>query len=473
MTSVLSQDLLPFEMPSADVFLTAARKVAAHYFPAFPLSINNQPAATDYYNSQYLTIAGEGGSHAAYGGYLRARPLPVPVTPNTMLVNMQREVAMALSRGITVFYFDITNLADAVSPTGHLQTLLAAAAEVDRRFVVMPMLDMNALTGITPAQIVALMVALKGKPCIGALLDGRVVLAAYDAPLQNAAWWQSVMTALNAANINVAFMPIILGAPTDAGALNSVSFAVGGWGTATPGPSAAMAANVASAVKAGLGYVMPIMTQQYRPKAGVYWEAQNSQTFRNSWMAAINSQPDMVQIITWSDFSESGQVQPYTDASLNPAIGTGFFDLNAYYAAWYVTGVQPPIDRDTLYFFQRKEVTASLHPKQPNGMTLVAGAGPVTDNLEVVALLSQPGNVKIAQYNAVASWPAPAGISVYSTPLEAGFATLSLQRNGSNVFSALGPIQVYDKTGLPSGVLDLTYWSGSISRDGVTNYEQD
>lgn len=475
MTSVLSQDLLPFQMPPADVFFTAQRKVWAHYFYPFPLMIGDPAPPNDYYNNGYLALNGESGVHAAYGGYLRARPLPVPIVADniTAITNMKREVAMALSRGITGFCFDILSLADALSPTGHLQTLMAAAAAVDPRFAVVPMLDMNALGAITPVQIVSLMAAIHNNPSIMAISDGRTSLAAYDAPLQNAAWWQSVIAALNAANINVAFVPIFLGAPGDAGTLNAISTMVGGWGTATPGPSASIQANVALAAKAGLLYALPIMTQQYRPKSNVYWEAQNSLAFRNSWMSAIEGGAEVVQIITWNDFSESGQLQPYTDATLNPSIGTGFFDLTAYYAAWFVTGVAPPILRDTLYFFQRKELTASAHPKQPNSMSLAAGAGPVSDYLEVVALLTASGTISLTQSSGVTARPVSVGLTAVKSPLAPGFATLALQRNGSNVFSSLLPVQGYDTAGLPSGVLDLTYWSGSITRKGVTAYEQD
>jgi hypothetical protein len=51
-------------------------------------------------------------------------------------------------------------------------------------------------------------------------------------------------------------------------------------------------------------------------------------------------------------------------------------------------------------------------------------------------------------------------------PLQPGVPTFSLMRNGSDVFSFQGGIQIYGTSGIPSGVLDLTYWSGSAAQSG-------
>jgi len=47
-----------------------------------------------------------------------------------------------------------------------------------------------------------------------------------------------------------------------------------------------------------------------------------------------------------------------------------------------------------------------------------------------------------------------------------GVPTFSLLRNGSAVFSFQGGVQIYGTGGLPSGVLDMTYWSGSAAQGG-------
>jgi hypothetical protein len=72
---------LPIAMPSPSTLRAAPRKVYAHYFPQFPNSFENNPVATDYYTLHYNSVYGEGGKHAAYGGYFRNRPVPVPLAP--------------------------------------------------------------------------------------------------------------------------------------------------------------------------------------------------------------------------------------------------------------------------------------------------------------------------------------------------------------------------------------------------------
>jgi hypothetical protein len=453
---------LPFEIPSADVLFASKRKVYAHYFYALPLSIGNQPAVSDYYNLQYLTPGGENGKWTKVGGYLRSRPLPVTPGPAATYaeLNMQAEVRMAIARGITGFTFDILSLADALLPAGHLQSMLAAATAVDSRFTIVPMLDMSSMTGLTVAQVVQLCQTIDANPAVAELSDGRLIIAAFNATLQPLAWWEQVITALNAANISVAFVPILLGGANDAGTLDPISFGVGAWGTAEPAPSAALQSCAAAAHKLGLSYMLPILPQQFRPKSSVFWEAGNSVTFRDSWMSAINGGTDFVQIVTWSDFSESGQIQPYTDATLALNIGTGFYDLNAYYATWFLTGVQPVITRDVLFWFYRRMQSTAAHANQ-NAFTVV---GPAEEsNIELLAFLTEPGTLLING----ASLAAPAGITSFKVPTTPGFPAFALQRNGSNVFHGAGPVQIYGPAGSPAGTLDMTYWSGGLTKAGL------
>src|SRR5262249_14152107 len=124
----------------------AKKKVFAHYFYPFPLSIDNKPASDDYYNKQYLDRNGEKGKSAALGGYLRQRPLPVNPSSNPHLNNMQTEGRMAIARGITGFTVDVMSGKEA-DENSHLKTLLAAADAVDKRFKIVVMPDISALKG--------------------------------------------------------------------------------------------------------------------------------------------------------------------------------------------------------------------------------------------------------------------------------------------------------------------------------------
>jgi hypothetical protein len=450
--------MLPFAMPSADVFFASPRRVFAHYFYPFPLQINDVPAATDYYNNDYLTIGGEGGEHAAYGGYLRARPLPVAVSgaANYLQVNMQTEVKMAMARGITGFTFDVLGLTDVAPTTGALIRLLAAALAVDPRFSIWPMLDMTSLSStVTPAQAAAVIQAVAASKNLYRLSNGKIVVSAFDATVQSLSWWQQFIALLTAAGINIAFWPNFLGAPSNAGTLAPVSYGIGGWGTATAPSAAALEATVKTAQAANLPYLMPVMTQQFRPYVQIFEECANSLAFRDAWMSAINSQAAAIQIVTWSDFSESGHIQPCTDATLALDIGTGFYDLNAYYAAWYATGVQPPITREVLYWFYRRMPTTAAHPNQKDAF--VNSGTPTTNNIELLAFLMKPGTLKING----ATLEAPAGITSFLVPTAPGNPVFALERNGLDVIVFNGPVTIYGPAGSPAGTLDFTYWSGS------------
>jgi hypothetical protein len=244
-----------------------------------------------------------------------------------------------------------------------------------------------------------------------------------------------------------------------------LSYGYADWGTATARAAEAMQGDPELAHKNGKIYMMPVDPQQYRPKGSIYWEAGNSAAFRNGWMSAINGNADWVQIVTWSDFSESSQIEPYTDASLRPDIGTGFYDLNAFYATWFLTGKQPTISHDVLYYFYRREATNATAAAQ-SAPNKIMNSSP-EDNIELLAFLTAPGELRITIAGHSFTQHAPAGITSFKVPSAPGVPAFSLSRSGAPVFSFQGPIQIFGTAGLPTGVIDMTYWSGSGSKSGV------
>ena len=79
-TRTVAASSLPNDLPPQSVLKASDKLVFAHYFSPYPISIDNADSAADYYTRNYLSPTGEGGKHAAYGGYLRDRPLPRAVT---------------------------------------------------------------------------------------------------------------------------------------------------------------------------------------------------------------------------------------------------------------------------------------------------------------------------------------------------------------------------------------------------------
>ncbi len=464
---------VPFAMPPTAALFGSTKRVFAHYFYPFPLSIDDKPAASDYYNLEYMTPDGESDKWLAHGGYLRQRPLPVPVgSAATYAVdNMETEVRLAIAGGITGFTVDIlgANQADAGS---QLQNLLQAAAAVDPRFKIVAMIDLSALSeadaGAEATVVESIIASVASSPASYTLADGRLVVSSFLAEDQPPSWWTSVFQSLDAKGIHVAFVPCFLNLGANEAAFSAMSYTYGLslWGTATPAAAAGMQTLPAAAHATGDIFMMPVLSQQYRPKDFLYWEAGNSEALRSAWTSAIAGGSDWIQVVTWSDFSESGEIEPYTDSTLSNGIGTGYYDLNAYYAAWFLTGQQPTITNDVLYYFYRREPTDAAAPAQTTP-TKEANGDPAEDDIELLAFLTAPGTLAITINGQTVMKDVPAGMTSMKTPLQPGTPLFTLTRGGSPVIALTGGIASYGPAGMPSGVLDLTYWSGSASKDGT------
>ncbi|HSZ08030.1 MAG TPA: endo-1,3-alpha-glucanase family glycosylhydrolase [Steroidobacteraceae bacterium] len=456
-------------MPSADAFFNASKKVFAHYFHPFPVSIDNALSANDYYNTQYLSKTGESNKWVKQGGYLRQRPLGVATSTdaNWQQLNMEGEVRAAIARGITGFTFDVLAASDATDSNGPLHLMLAAAHAVDSRFKIVVMPDLTEL-GSDSNAVVSVIASAASSPAAYRLSDGRLVVSAYDAGLNSAAWWQSVISRLNAQGIQIAFVPTFLSLPTGAAgqAFAALSYGFADWGTATV-PAAGEMQGDPKTIHTTYGkiFMMPVDPQQYRPKDFLFWEAGNSSTYRDAWTGSIQGDADWVQLVTWNDFSESSSISPSTDASLRRYIGTGYYNLTGYYASWFLTGQQPQITHDVLYYFYRREATSAAGPAQSQLDSIATGAA--QNDIELLAFLTSPGVLKITIGGKTYTQNAAAGVVSFSVPSQAGTPVFTLSRSGTDVFSFTGGITIYGAGGLPSGIQDLTYWNGSASKSGV------
>jgi hypothetical protein len=454
-------------MPSATTLFASSKKVFAHYLPTFPLSVDNRVSAQDYYNVQYLNPHGENNKFEAQGGYLRQRPLGVAqgTTAGYRLSNMEAEVRMAMARGITGFTFNVMSTNDIAEPSGLLTLMLQAAANVDSRFKIVAMPDMTVFKSNADA-VVEIVTAASRSPAAARLADGRLIVSPFDAGLESPTFWQGVLSRLNTAGIKTAFVPTFLGWNIYATSFEPFSYGYADWGTATvSGSSYFLGTPLAIQSNYGKIFMMPAGPQQYRPKDFIYWEAGNSGAFRAAWTSAIQGSAAWVQQVTWNDFSESSEVEPYTDTTLNRRIGTGFYDLAGYYASWFLTGKQPQITHDVLYYFYRREPTTASASAQAQIDT--ARSSTPADQIEVLSFLTTPGVVKIEINGQTYTQNAPAGLSSYKVASQPGTPIFTLARGGTDVFSFAGDVEIYGESGLPSGVMDLTYWSGSADATGI------
>jgi hypothetical protein len=343
--------------------------------------------------------------------------------------------------------------------------MLAAAHAVDSRFKIIVMPDISVLKSDINS-VVEIIASVAGSPAAYRLSDGRLVVSAFDAGLNTPGWWETAIGLLGAQGIKVAFVPTFLGWTQYADTFAAFSYGYGDWGTATAYSGSGMLGDP-DIVQDTYGkiFMMPVDPQQYRPKDFVYWEAGNSAAFRNAWMSSINGGADWVQLVTWNDFSESSEIAPYTDATLKRDIGTGYYDLTGFYAAWFLTGNQPTITHDVLYYFYRREPTTAAGPAQSQKDYIATGVA--EDDIELLAFLPAPGELKITIGGKTYTKSAAIGVTSFKIPSQPGSPVFTLSRNGADVFSFAGGVQIYGSSGIPSGVLDLTYWSGSAAKSGV------
>lgn len=453
-----AQDCLPFDMAPPAAYVSGAKRVLAHYFNRFPLSFDNRPGDRDYYATQYLQPTGEHSKWALQGGFLRSRPLPVQTvrSGNYRLENLRKEVAMALSRGIGGFTFDVLGIDDLRSG-GPLDTLLSAAASVDPDFAVVLMPDMAAL-GEDLSGFQAVVRRAATYPGLFRTADRRLLVAPFLAERFDSKAWSAALMELEHEGVPVALAPTFLAFdPSRAEALAPLSTAFGSFATPLSSEAAGIRAAVVASHAMGKHYMAGVPTQGYRPKDFVYWESHGSEAFRSSWAAAIDSGADWVQLTTWNDYSESTQVAPYGDSS--DGVGTGFFDLNAYFASWFISGHAPEIRKDAIYYFYRRQHIADTGPKDTRPVANAVPGIPGEDRIEVVSLLIAPATLQIRTDLGTTTLPAASGLSSHAVPLGHGNPEFVLTRPGWHA-GLSGITAAIRGDELPSGHTDLTYWSG-------------
>ncbi len=456
---------LAYDPINRNTLFSSSHRVYAHYFSRFPLSLDNQPTAQDYYAQQYLTASGEGGKWLTRGGFLRSRPLPVAPQPSNtyVLENMKHEVLLALSRGVNGFAFDILTLDDAGSG-GYLKNMEQAVQAVEPRFHLLLMPDMDALQGDTD-KVRQLVESVYADPSLDRAPNGSLMVAPFLAESVSPEAWQTLQKTLASEGKPITFLPTFLSlSSSSVAAYAPQSFGLGLFGTPDVNQDKTLTQDSAAVHRTGKLFMAGLAPQGYRPKETRYWESLGSLAYRNAWQGAIGGQAEWVQLTTWNDFSESTQIIPYMDG--NGALGSAFFDLTGYYATWFLTGHAPPITRDVLTFFYRKEPVAAAAPAEAYALTL-SGSSPGADAIELVGFLTAPGTLKITAGGQTYAFDVAAGLQSVHVPLVPGTPRFSLERNHKEIIGFVGSVRAMDIKGLPDGRRDLTYWSGRANVNGV------
>ncbi|MCE9672124.1 glycoside hydrolase family 71 protein [Myxococcus stipitatus] len=437
----------PLDLPALGTLRAAPRKVFAHYFSPYPLSLDNRDPSVDYYARNYLVPTGENSKFAYCGGFIKQRPLPQAPRASGVdyeLKNFEQEVRRAAALGLDGFTYDILNHTG--THWNRLLKLLQAASNADSGFRVVLMPDMSSTYTGTDADALTAFVGSIGSvashPAVYHLDDGRLLLAPYMADNRTPQWWASVLQALQARGISAALWPVYVKpwlAQTQTLAAQVPLYGTSTWGNRTLSGAAAQRTHPATAHGLGLQWMAPVALQDSRPKDLVYTEPNNSQTLRAMWDAAIQGGADWVQLITWNDYSEATE--------FSPSSGTQWaaFDLTAYYTAWFKLGAQPTITRDALYYFHRRHSTSAAPDltQQRAPYTVVNGAAPANE-IELLAFLTAPGTLEIEVAGTVQRKDVAAGIQSFRVPLQQGTPTFRLVRGGATVAAVTSAFPIND-----------------------------
>ena len=437
---------LPFVQRSTAMLRAVPRKVFAHWH-FFPISVDNDPPASDYYQDEWLTPSGEGGLHLLYGGFIRHRPLGrAPLPGDFEQTDCETDVRHAIAVGIDGFFYNIltTNPADATWT--RFISMLDAAEAVDPGFLLVPNIDASVTPQAGRAAMTALLATIIDRPAIYRI-DGEPVVAAYAAEFWDLASWQAAITDLGCKLVQIHLTYGV-------GSTPATTYGQGIWGNRSA-PTIASGASAATTHAAGRIWVEPVCPQDMRPADQAYWEANGSLLLRTMFAEAAATTAEWIQLVTWNDYRESSVWQPSTGGQ------NAYHDLLAYYIETFKIAA-PTIVRDVLYYFHRIEPTTVTYDTilQPEPF-LLFDATPASNTIECLAFLTAPGTLEIEVDGGTTQQAAAAGVTSFAVPLGTG---------GMPIFrlirSAVTVIEVTSAFTLRTSVTyqDFVYRAGGSSR---------
>ncbi len=448
----------PFDMGSVPALQASAKKVYAHYFTPFPISIDNREPSVDYWARNYLSMAGENGKWAANGGFVRDRPFPRSVNSSSdwFVEDMRTEVRNARSAGIDGFTVDMLGL------TGvhwdRLKSLLTAASQVDPNFDIVLMPDAMTSVVADPKVLADKIASIASHPSVARLADGRLVVAPFAPERVGVEFWKTFINRMRASwGIEVALVPTFVAYGNNVAAFAPISYMLSSWGSRNPESNRSVLLSGTDAQRRGLPWMQPVSLQDSRPKSGVFDEAHNSETLRTTWQAAIDLDAEWVQLVTWNDYGEHSQFAPSVNNGWSP------LDISSYYLTWFKTGTPPPIVRDAAYVSHRVQF-ASAKPSSGHKILMEPRAFSTTprDAVEVLTFLTAPAKLTATVGNQVTSWVAPAGINVRTMPLQTGAISVRINHANQTTTVLDAPQQVVNQP----YVQDLQYRFISSLRQG-------
>lgn len=408
---------------------SSTRPVIVHYFPPFPLTIGGYGLDKDYYARNYLRPEGENGKFLTRGGYLRQRPLQGPASANQLQSDIRVELARAARIGVDAFGVDLLALNGKVEMA--VPNLLDAARQTDPRFRIAIEPDMRGLKRVTLDELFNYLVGFAKHPAAFRLADGRVLVMPFSAEARTPEFWRELIDRMAAAGEPIAFVPDFVNS-SGAEDYSSLSAAAASWGSRDSKAGWAQRAfGLSMKLKGYPAWIATGAPQDFRPKNGMFSEAQGSYALTSAIKAGIDGGASAVHMVTWNDYSEATELQP------SSATRFAYYDIAAYYTAWFKTGAPPPIVRDGFVGLHRKQLFHAAD-KTRGHPWWVRGAA-VVDIVEMTAFLTAPADLTITSGGKTYSERGVAGLNRFEAPAATGAVSMAIRRNGRIVANCKSP----------------------------------
>ena len=423
----------PFRQAGSRWAGKVSRHVIAHYFPPFPLSIDNAPAARDAYESELRSPLGERGKHLLTDGYLRDRPLPVGPWPEKswQCINYAIEIMRARIAGLDGFGVDILTFNGPLWDRVEMLFSVTDAVGDGFRIVLEP--DLGAHTDTGPERWAEVIHHLSSHPSIYRLKDGSVLIAPFNADLHPPAFFASLRAALAQLGTQATIWPLFLNEPL--------------YVLRNPGFSGAYAIwdrpdlqhDSPRGELSGARGVDPMLVMQgfspqhSAPKIALFREARGTAHFRSGWLDAISNGPSTIQLVSWNDYTEGTQISPSLETQYI------FYDLTRYYSAYFKNGVAPSIVADCIYYSHRRQLLAGdSRPTSGHPGMRAAGTTRLTNQIEMLAFLTSYATMQIVLPSGTIEKEAGAGLAILTAPAEVCQPRFKVIREGRTVLDIQG-----------------------------------
>ena len=451
----------PFEQKPIRKLRKSPKKVIGYYYPIYTNAYNDQDPGLSWYTRSVTnpnSVNKRKGDRRDAGSELLYRPLPRPPMPSGLtkeavrLKAMEEEIRLARQQGMDVLLVDFW--ADPHPTNGQRYfglysfALLDAARRIDPEFKILPAVYTS--KDLTPEAYAdsEYVKRIAAHPAALRLPDGRLAWSMWRTESQSVDWWRKVMARMKANGTPIALV----------GQFNSwdklkdfseICYGMVHWGRRTPGTNFPWVKTTRPLTEK-VGF--PICMQDVRTRGRWAQDSRNSETLRWLWTQAIEDDADWAFIYTVTDYSEQ---------AMAPSTRIGFvpYDLNAYYIQWFKTGKQPEIVRDRLYYIHRPHHSGV---EQLKGKPWNYGRTGPSDQIELLAFLTEPGTLKIKIADETFQKEATAGITSFMVPLPKDVAFVpefSLEREGRVIASGKSQYPVMDKVEYPNPM----YCAGMIA----------